>query len=91
MNEKERILKQLETAQKYGGYTLNITLPAAMDFIRNAGKHDFFINDFTGEKKALYIRLYNQEGHFFDNHFGGHFSDIEIAKIFYNIIKEIKQ
>lgn len=89
MNEKERVLTQLEAAQKYGGYTLNLTLPAAMDFIRNAGKHDFFINEFTGEKKALYIRLYNQEGYFFDNHLWGFFSDVQIAKIFYNIIKEI--
>ena len=89
--KKERILNQLEAAQKHGGYTLNITLPTAMEFIRNAGKYDFFIKEFTGEKKALYICLYNQEGYFFDNHLWGFYSDLEIAKIFYNIIMDIKE
>ena len=89
MNEKKRILQRLKEAQRVGGYTLNITLPEAMDFIRTAGKYDFFINSFTGDKKALYIRLYNQNGFFFDNHLWGFYSDKEIARIFYNIICEI--
>lgn len=53
MTEKAKILKQLDDAKKAGGYTLNITLPAAADFIRKSGKYDFFINDFTGEKKSV--------------------------------------
>jgi chitinase len=93
MNKKEKqvILQRLKEAQRVGGYTLNITLPAAMEFIRTAGKYDFFINEFTGEQKALYIRLYNQSGFFFDNHLWGFYSDKQIAEIFYNIISEIKQ
>lgn len=89
-SEKNVILQRLKEAQRVGGYTLNITLPDAMDFIRNAGYYDFFINDFTGEEKALYFRLYNQNGLFFDNRLWGFYSDKRIAEIFYNIISEIK-
>ena len=85
--KKQDLLKALEQMQD--GYLSNITFPLAMDFIRNAGKYDFFINDFTGDKKALYIQLYNADGKFFDNHLWGFYSTKEIAKIFYNIIKAI--
>jgi chitinase len=85
--EKERILKQIENAQNTRGCTLNITLPAAMDYIRNMGGYDFFINDFLGVEKALYIHLYNKDGKFINNHLWGFYNDLEILKIFYNIIK----
>lgn len=88
MSEKEKILKQLETAKNARGCTLNIALPAALDYIRNAGGYDFFINDFLGVEKALYIRLYNNNGYFINNKLWGFYSDIEILNIFYNIIKE---
>ncbi len=87
MSEKEKILKRLEIAQIARGCTLDITLPAAMDYMRTAGAYDFYINDFLGVEKALYIRLYNANGKFINNHLWGFYSDVEIAKIFYNIIK----
>ena len=87
MSEKNKILERLEKAQTLRGYTLNITLPNAMEYIRNSGGYDFFINDFVGTKKALYIRLYNKDGKYINNHLWGFYSDFEIAKIFYNIIK----
>jgi hypothetical protein len=38
-------------------------------------------------EKALYIRLYNKDGKYINNHLWGFYSDLEIVKIFYNIIK----
>lgn len=87
MSEKEKILQRIEYAQRLRGCTLNITLSAAMDYIRNAGKYDFFINDFTGNQSALYIRLYNKNGCFFDNKLWGFYNDLEILNIFKNIIE----
>lgn len=89
---KQQVLKQLETAIEHGGITYNIAFKTATKFIRDAGKHDFFIADeLGGYKKSLYIMLYNKDGYFFDNHLWGFYDENEIAKIFYNIIKEIKQ
>lgn len=87
MPEKNKILERLEKSQTLRGCTLNITLPDAMEYIRKSGGYDFFINDFAGTEKALYIRLYNKEGKYINNHLWGFYSDLEIAKIFYNIIK----
>ena len=50
---KKDLLKALEQVQD--GYLSNITFPLAMDFIRTAGKYDFFINDFTIELVYIVI------------------------------------
>lgn len=82
---KQTLLKALENVQD--GYIANITFPKAMQYIRDAGKYDFFFADDLGEEKGLYIRLYNKNGYFFNNHLWGFYKNKEIAKIFYNIIK----
>lgn len=82
---KQTLLKALESVQD--GYIANITFPKAMQYIKDAGKYDFFINDYIGSQKALYVRLYNKDGYFFNNHLWSFYTNKEIAKIFYNIIK----
>lgn len=82
---KQTLLKALESVQD--GCIENITFPKAMQYIKDAGKYDFFISDYIGDKQALYIRLYNKDGYFFNNRLWGFYTNKEITKIFFNIIK----
>ena len=48
---KKDLLKALEQVQD--GYLSNIAFPLAMDFIRTAGKYDFFYKRFYGREKGI--------------------------------------
>jgi len=89
---KEEVLKTIDLAldHKEGLGTYNITLPTVFKFIKDCGKHDFFVtSEISGY--SLYIKLYNSEGYFFDNKLWGTYSSMKtILKICRNIIEQLK-